>query len=56
MAKFWIDFSATIIAEAETKEEAMKKFFEEKLFVAKVYEHVGIDSVEEISEPPEKTS
>lgn len=27
MAKFWIDFSASILVEAETREEAEEKFW-----------------------------
>lgn len=53
MALFWIDFSASIIVEAETKEKAMERFFEEKLFATKKCDYVEVDSVDEIYEPPE---
>lgn len=54
MALFWIDFSASVIVEAETKEKAMERFFfEEKLFAIKKCDYVEVDSVDEIDEPPE---
>lgn len=56
MAEFWIDFSATVIVKAETKEEAREKFFKEKVYKKEPYYYPEIDTIEEIAEPPEKTS
>lgn len=54
MAEFWIDFSATIIMEAENAEEAREKFFKEKAYRKEPYYYPEIDCIEEIAEPPEK--
>lgn len=56
MAQFWVDFSASVIVEAKTWEEAKEKFFEEKLFATKKCHYVEVNDVEEIEEPSEETS
>lgn len=53
MAKFWVDFSASVIVEAKTWEEAKERFFEEELFATKKYHYVEVNDVEEIEESPE---
>ena len=48
MAKFWIDFSGSIIIdEVNSKEEALKKFWEQ---LENKYQYVETDCIEEVSE------
>lgn len=47
MKKFYVDFCASVIVEAKTEEEAMKKFYNE---LRETYEFVEIDCIEEIIE------
>ena len=47
MAKFWVDFSASIEIEAESKAEVMKKACEE---IPLELEFVEINSIEETTE------
>lgn len=54
MAHFWVDFSASVIVEAKTEEEAKEKFFKEKFFTTKKYHYVEVSDIEEIDESPEK--
>lgn len=55
MAKFWIDFSASVVVNAETAEEAREKFFKEKSYKKEKCYYTAVDSIEKIEESPENT-
>lgn len=47
---FYIDFSATVFVESTTEEEAIDKFFRDKLYLSSNVEYVEIDYVEKANE------